>query len=208
MIYIGIDVGKKGAIAAISPGGVLVFAQPLTGKEPDERAMQGLLLGFAGVADGDAHACIEQSRAMVRPRVNPKTGKTEILAQGARSAFNFGALYGLWRGMLVALEIPYEIVPPKTWQLLMLAGENKSDVKAASIRVAQRRWPNVSLLPTPRCRKPNDGMADALHIAEYGRRTHTGAPPAVSNIAPRQAPTEADLQWRADAEKAEGATHA
>lgn len=174
MIYIGIDVGKKGAIAFIADE-IVVVSQPLTGKEPDEVMMRTHLQWALSESISTPHAFIEQSRAMVRPRVNPKTGKTEILAQGARSAFNFGALYGLWRGMLVALKIPYEIVPPKTWQLLMLAGENKSDVKAASIRVAQRRWPGVSLLPTPRCRKPSDGMADALNIAEYGRRTDTGA---------------------------------
>ena len=31
-------------------------------------------------------------------------------------------------------------------------------------------FPDVSLLATPRCKKPHDGMAEALLMAEYARR--------------------------------------
>jgi hypothetical protein len=52
----------------------------------------------------------------------------------------------------------------------MLAGTPGEDTKQRSVIAAQRLFPNVSLLPTPRCKKPSDGIADALLIAEWGRR--------------------------------------
>lgn len=166
MIYIGIDVGKKGAIARVSAKGECrVYPQPLLGKQPDECAMANFLrYGNTGGTEPVGHyrrAYIEKAQAM------PK--------QGVTSMFSYGTLFGMWRGMLVALGIPYEIIPPRTWQKVMLSGVQRDDTKAASILVAKRLFPGVNLLPTPKCRKHSDGMADALNIAEYGRRTYLGA---------------------------------
>lgn len=170
MIYIGIDVGKKGAIAFIDgrcgTPVPLVYAQPMIGKEPNEPAMKALLDQYI---NAPRHAYIEKSQPMARPK--PGGG---VIQEKPKNAFAKGNGYGLWRGMLVMAGIPYEIVAPKKWQGVMLAGENKDDTKAASIRVAKRMFPGVSLLPTDKCRKDSDGMADALLIAEYGRRLHCG----------------------------------
>lgn len=163
MIFIGVDVGKKGAIAFIRVeppelACVEVYAQPLIGKEPDEQGMYNLLT--------KRHlpictAYIERATAM------PK--------QGVTSTCSFCCLFGLWRGVLLGLQIPSRIIGPREWQKVMLAGESKSDgTKIASIRVAKRMFPGVSLLPTDKCRKDSDGMADALLIAEYGRRMYSG----------------------------------
>ena len=42
--------------------------------------------------------------------------------------------------------------------------------KNTSIDVCKRLFPQVSLLPSGKCRKDNDGMAEALLMAEYARR--------------------------------------
>ena len=42
--------------------------------------------------------------------------------------------------------------------------------KNTSIDLCKRLFPDINLLATPRSRKPHDGMAEALLIAEYGRR--------------------------------------
>jgi hypothetical protein len=42
--------------------------------------------------------------------------------------------------------------------------------KNTSIAVCKRLFPDVSLLPSERCRKDHDGMAEALLMAEYARR--------------------------------------
>lgn len=44
----------------------------------------------------------------------------------------------------------------------------------ASIKKAQELFPDVSLLASDRCKRPHDGLADALLIAEYGRRRLVG----------------------------------
>ncbi|MCL2329889.1 MAG: Holliday junction endonuclease, partial [Phycisphaerae bacterium] len=88
----------------------------------------------------------------------------------ARSMFGFGTGYGLLLGILAAFAIPKELVMPQRWQIAMLAGENKSDTKAASRRVAKRLFPGVNFFATSRSVIESHGMTDAALLAEYGRR--------------------------------------
>ena len=86
--------------------------------------------------------------------------------QGVASTFNFGANYGFIKGMLEAFEIPYQTIPPQRWKKEF----GLSNDKAKSIEVCNRLFPNVSLLPTEKSRVSNDGMAEAVLMAEYARR--------------------------------------
>ncbi len=93
--------------------------------------------------------------------------------QGRGSIFHFGEGYGRWQGMLDALRIPYQVVRPQEWKRVVLAGTARD--KVAAIDFVARRYPGVGLLATPRSRVPHDGMADAVCLAEYGRRLLVGA---------------------------------
>lgn len=86
--------------------------------------------------------------------------------QGVRSMFNYGAGYGLWLGILSHAGLPYAQVPSAAWTRVMLAGQ-PGDGKARAIVVCRRRWRDAMLVPVG-CRRPHDGVADALLIAEYG----------------------------------------
>lgn len=86
--------------------------------------------------------------------------------QGVVSMFNFGHNLGVIEGLLRGYGIPYQLVPPQTWKKEF----SLSSDKAKSIEVCQKLFPNVSLLATERSRKPNDGIAEALLMAEYARR--------------------------------------
>lgn len=79
--------------------------------------------------------------------------------QGVVSAFTFGKNFGFLIGLLTALKIPYEFVTPQKWQKAMgcLSKGDKNITKAA----AQRLFPNIKI---------THAIADALLIAEYGRR--------------------------------------
>ena len=81
--------------------------------------------------------------------------------------FSFGQSFGFILGVLTAYGIPYQLVPPRKWkaEFGLLHTE-----KQASVDVAKRLFPRVSLLPTERCRKESDGMSDAVLMAEYARR--------------------------------------
>ena len=100
--------------------------------------------------------------------------------QGTTSMFSFGRGLGLWEGILAALAIPHLLVTPQVWKRAVLAGTSKD--KPASIAFAQGLFPGVSPLPTPRCRVPHDGLADALCPAEHGRRLRAGTGPSLKAL--------------------------
>jgi crossover junction endodeoxyribonuclease RuvC len=93
--------------------------------------------------------------------------------QGTTSMFGFGRGVGLWEGALAALSIRHLSVTPQVWKKMILAGTAKD--KPAAIAFARGFFLGVSLLPTPRCRVPHDGLSDALCLAEYGRRILAGS---------------------------------
>lgn len=151
MIYIGIDPGKNGGIAYIhqTQTGITVYEVAVF----DETTLIRLLSNF------NKNACIcalEQVHAM------PK--------QGVSSTFNFGVNYGFIQGVLKAYGISYELVTPQKWKKEFSVTSDKN----TSIEVCKRLFPNVNLKATERCKKDHDGMAEALLIAEYGRRHYNG----------------------------------
>lgn len=144
MIYIGIDPGKSGAMAVITPDTEAVFPFDQDGYK---NALEGLK-GFAG----NCRCCLERVGAMP--------------GQGVNSMFHFGENYGFIQGMLTAYSIPYELVTPNKWKKeFQVTGDKNS-----SIAVCKRLFPYVSLHRTNRCKKDHDGMAEALLMAEYAKR--------------------------------------
>lgn len=146
MVYVGIDPGKSGALAYMD-------AEGNTDVMPFSESGYKFMLGYLAENNkGNIRCCIE--------RVNAMPG------QGVTGMFNFGKNYGWVLGLLDAYAIPYEAVLPKKWKAEFgLTGD-----KTSSIEVCKRLFPRVSLLPTERCKKDNDGMAEALLMAEYARR--------------------------------------
>ena len=146
MTYIGIDVGKKGGIAVISDK-VIVYPY----------SDDCLKTVCEKVKYKDVFCIVEKVGAMP--------------GQGVTSMFNFGKSFGYILGVLETNKIPYQLVPPQVWkkEFNLL----KKD-KAESIKVCKRLYPAVSLLPTERCTKESDGMAEALLICTYGKRLNNG----------------------------------
>lgn len=152
MIYIGIDPGLSGAVAAITDEGCDVVDTPtlmLKKRDYDVVGMRQALAGF--LVYKDTIAVIESASAM------PK--------QGVVSMFNFGRGLGLWEGLLCALSIPYTKVRPARWKKVMLSDMPKE--KDASRLRAMQLFPNVNL-----SLKKHHGRADALLLAAYLQDTH------------------------------------
>lgn len=153
MIYIGIDPGKNGGIAFVET----VFHQLNTARVEvfDESRFISLLKNL----ENQEYCCkcvVEHVHAM------PK--------QGVSSTFNFGMNFGFIQGVLRAYGIPYELVSPQKWKKEFSVTSDKN----TSIAVCKRLFPDVNLKATNRCKKDHDGMAEALLIAEYGRRHYNG----------------------------------
>ena len=146
MVWIGIDPGKKGGYALIYEELGKVEAYPWDDGEFVRKMFE---LYDSGC---ECKCCLEKVGAM------PK--------QGLASTFNFGTSFGFIQGVLTAYHIPYQLVPPQTWKKAFSLTSDKQ----TSINVCKRLFPDVNLLPTPRCRKESDGLAESLLQAEYARR--------------------------------------
>jgi len=81
---------------------------------------------------------------------------------------------GLWKMALTARGIPFLEVAASTWQAEMLRGSPGATTKDRAIWLAGQLWPDLDLLPG-RFTTPQDGIADAALIAEWGRRRRTSA---------------------------------
>lgn len=148
-MIVGIDPGKAGGIAYIAPNGAVNGQpMPLVGKEIDGHALAQELRHL-----GPDTVIVEKSQAMP--------------GQGVTSMFNYGVGFGRLLGILEALGLPYRLVTPQAWKGVVLAGTAKD--KDAAIAFVRRAYPSINLTPGQK-RKPHDGIADAVCIAEYGRQ--------------------------------------
>lgn len=158
-VTIGIDPGKTGAVAIRWPDDKWsIYDCPTvkikSGKSTKEFCdPQGMaeLLDLPPLIEGGIHAYIE--------KVGPMPG------QGVTSMFRFGEGFGMWQGILAALKIPHTMVTPQRWKKETMQGMGK-DKDASRIRARQlfpELCPQLNL-------KKHHGRADAILIAEYGRR--------------------------------------
>lgn len=143
MIYIGIDPGLSGGIAALNQNGEVTDCLKMPETDADVLAALRSILG--GETSEGRRAVLEKVHAM------PK--------QGVTSVFTFGKGYGALRMALAALEIPYDEVAPQRWQKA-LGCLTKGD-KNVSKAKAQQLFPQV---------KVTHAVADALLLSEYCRR--------------------------------------
>lgn len=169
-LFVGIDPGLSGAIAVLDENGALISIEPIplvpsgsgSRSEFDLPAIRDRLLHWRTFASRSGlFVTIEKLTAMPR-------------SMGGASA-NFAR--GLSRGfawMLTVLEVPYQLVSPREWQSAMLAGAAGKDTKQRSIVAAQRLFPSADLRRSPKSKKPDDGLADAALLAEFGRRSREG----------------------------------
>lgn len=167
MIFIGIDPGLDGAVAAIAPEQVDVFDTPTTqvtrnGKNRRDYLVAQMADLLQKYAMDECSAVIEAVHSM------PK--------QGVASSFSFGRGAGLWEGILAALRIPFSKVAPQTWKKAMLAdtGKEKGD---ARIRASQL-FPQVA---EQFKRSKDDGRAESLLMAAYGQRLYSNGTPSEAN---------------------------
>ena len=159
-IIIGIDPGIKGAIAAINADSrkLLELVDCPTAKNAGkaiynipEMAHTIRRLSLLG----DAVVVLEQAQSMP--------------GQGVTSTFSTGRSFGIWEGILAALDMPYRTVRPVVWTKRIFAGM-PGEGKFRSIQFALRMFPGIELTPQ-RCRTPKDGRADAACLAYWGAVT-------------------------------------
>lgn len=147
MLIIGIDPGQRGGIAwyctISNDAGAIVM--PETPRQICTR-FQNLREIY-----GTMHVVLELAQPM------PK--------QGVSSVFSYGQHFGELIGILTALNASMTLVRPAAWKKAL--GLNSE--KLNSILLAERLYPEINLIPG-QCRKPHDGIAEALLLMHYGRK--------------------------------------
>lgn len=162
MIYIGIDPGLNGAVAFLMGNEAYVFDTPTMEVEGEDKvrrkyntaAMANLLKQYAMPAS-ESLVVLESVHSM------PK--------QGVASSFTFGEGLGMWKGIIAAYGLPLELPSPQRWKKALLADQGKE--KSAS------RFKAIQLFPAladKLSRVKDDGRAESLLLAEYGRRLRKG----------------------------------
>ncbi len=159
MRYIGIDPGISGAKAVMENGEILLL-------EPMDEDLQG----FCEFLE-------EQKKASKKLMIFLEKAQS-MRGNGLVSTFNYGTHFGGLVGVITALRIPFELVPPQTWTKVMHAGVIGDNAKDRSKIAAKRLFPTADLRNPHRVQsqkhkgniKDDEGIIDALLILEYGRR--------------------------------------
>lgn len=156
MIHVGIDPGLHGGLAALTSDGEVrqTLAMPVAAREIDAGRLGDILSAWTTLY-GALTVSLEKVGAMP--------------GQGVSSMFKFGTGWGMVRGVCAALDWPVTLVPPTVWKKTVLLGLTHD--KDGAVQYCRSRWPTVDLVQRG-CRKPHDGIADALCLAEYGRMTY------------------------------------
>lgn len=163
--FLGIDPGKSGAFAIIDENANIIEmdALPLIGKEYDKQGIKSFLK-----CKEFAHIGLE----------NPG-----IIFGVAKSAMvSLNGCVRLIEGIIFGLNLPHTLVQPKEWQKEMFKhvpsqkkADGKNDPKATATLAAINIWPQQNFKFTNAgnpSKNYNDGMIDAVLIAEYVRRMY------------------------------------
>lgn len=174
-VCVGIDTGLEGAIAVLADNMFRVWDTPTLDIVVSRRKKRAT--GKLTVKKRTRYNLVEMTRILKQARAYAQTNDCPIRVwieevhampgQGVASMFSMGRGLGSWEGIVAACGLSMEHVAPQTWKKMTMAGMGKE--KDASVYRAQELWPEAELV-TPRGRRLH-GRADALLIAEYGRRT-------------------------------------
>jgi crossover junction endodeoxyribonuclease RuvC len=156
MIYLGIDPGKSGAVAVLTD---TQEVYDLTPSHADNVAVLAAIKAKADAKGEQIYATLEKVTAM------PK--------QGVASSFDFGQTFGVIIGALYSLGIPFSFVTPSKWKSEVFdsspRGKEKAEQKTAARDLARRLYPGL----TDQLKRIKDAdRAEAVLLAEYGKRTH------------------------------------
>ena len=157
--FIGIDPGLRGAIAVIYKDNTIAYADaPVLGNEYDTSLLPGILQELVLDKDRPEEFMVILEASNARPSKGVKLGAT--------TAFKMGFGFALWQVALAFTHIPFRIITPAKWKKDL----NLSPDKKESLLLCKQ------LLPASReflTLVKHDGRAEALLMAEYGRRLYT-----------------------------------
>lgn len=154
-VFFGLDPGISGAFAAIDADRQVVALHDLPIIRDGKLAFVDApeLVGHMIAARDGRPARIYVERVASMP------------GQGVASSFQFGVGFGSLLAACRYIAMPLELVTPATWKRAL----GLSSAKRASLDRARMSFPTAELHLAK-----HDGRAEALLLADYGRRQHAG----------------------------------
>ena len=165
MMILGIDPGKSGGVVMLD--GLEVVYQRAADKgdgyraqganqDPDPGDLLRLWADIMTMPGRPSLAVLETPSWHGATRMN------------AGVAGRLGIEHGLWRMLLSAHGVPYEVLAPKEWRKRAgIVVPKGGDPKAATIARVGALLPGLELV-VPGCRVAHDGLADAAGLALAG----------------------------------------
>lgn len=146
MRIIGVDPGKRGGIAYIDSENRLSCVAV---RMPD--SVPQIIDTLSSIKTDSTILLVEKAHTM------PK--------QGIVSAFNYGKHFGIFETWCASNKVMYREISANVWKKVLHVDADKQ----TSIVLSERLFPDTNLVPTG-CKKPSDGIAEAVLIAEFGYR--------------------------------------
>lgn len=147
--YLGIDPGRKGGFALIDEHKNLLYVEPMPMLEKGYNYL--LIINMIEKLPEQTTILLELKPGVMEHSASPTTS----------FGFHCGALYG------ICLKFHLQIVSPKSWKtefdVTRNYKESRKDMKLRSVQMAEKLF-NMKFKTT------EDGLAEALLLAEYGRR--------------------------------------
>ena len=159
-LYIGIDPGLDGGLAAINDEGYIGELSPM----PTRKVAKGRRVDERAVQDWLRNQVSTHANTVV---ILEDPGGHAPSAAGLRSMTHS---FAVMETLIRIDRLSYHLVDAKEWQKMFWPRAKGTDTKAASIDTACKIWPEQPFLASSRSRKMHDGMTDSLLIAEWGRR--------------------------------------
>jgi hypothetical protein len=157
--YLGIDNGVTGGLAFLEQGyPPQVLAMPVQetrkGREVDIVAVKRVVDVWMETLVTDLTVVIEEPGG----------------SQNAKAASSMAGSFHALRAMVEIMGLKLVRITPAQWQKPMLKCKKKEETKPVALQLARSLWPKLDLRSNERCRVANDGIVDALLIAEFARR--------------------------------------
>lgn len=173
-LWIGIDCGKGGAIAAISSDGKVYATHTPVSTTRTKRARKKTPSGKCSVSSHTDYDIAGMLRCVSNillqfhgyvPRVAIEQ-QQPMPRDGKGAVFSTGRGQGIWEAVLVSRKLSYTMIRPAVWKQCYLP---RGADKQASIDVCCELFKSVSLP-----RKKDEALAEAILIADYLRRIELG----------------------------------
>lgn len=152
-IFIGIDPGKTGALVTIDVNEQILYESCFDCQDTIENNARLLKKILSDIDPGTrAIAALEKVNAM------PK--------QGVRSVWNFAENFAMWKTLLTAFQVPFELVTPQAWMKGLVKPSDHQVKKKRGLTVCRRKYPGNGFFKLEK----HDGRADATLMAIHLKR--------------------------------------